>query len=64
MFGAPNSGILSWVCRVRRKWFALFEGFTGLVWIQNRLAQHALWPLGLHRRAMGGLTKNNLQLLR
>jgi hypothetical protein len=71
MFGSPNCGILSLVCDLHRKWSAffegltaLFEGLTGFVCVQNLLAQHALWPLGLHRRPMGGLTKNDPQLLR
>ena len=71
MFGAPDFGILSRVCGLQRKWSAFFEGFTaffdgltGFVCVQDRLAQHALWPLGLHCRPLGGLTTNNPQLLR
>jgi hypothetical protein len=70
MFGAPNCGILSRVCGLHGKWSAFFkgltaffDGLTGFVCVQDRLAQHALWPMGLHRRPMGGLTKNNPQLL-
>jgi AcrR family transcriptional regulator len=59
MFATSNDGI-SWGWRPQHsKWFALFEGFAGLVCVEDRLGQHAQWPLGLHRRAMGGLTKNN-----
>ena len=64
MFGAPDCDIFLRVGSRHRKWFALSEGFTGLAWVQDRLAEHAQWPLGLHRRSMGGLTKNDPQLLR
>jgi AcrR family transcriptional regulator len=57
MFSAPDCGVLSRICGPHLKWFALFQGFTGHSSVQDRLAQHTQWTLGLHRRAMGGLTK-------
>jgi AcrR family transcriptional regulator len=42
-------------------WFAPFEGFSQPVGVEDLLTQHAKRALGLHHRAMGGLTKNDPQ---